>query len=165
MTTHRILKTLLLIATIACLVWLFVAYGEAQASSGACSAKQAHRAAVQAAKQAREAQRVYRATKVYSARYGKNVGRWVTLARRAGYSWYEFPTLMRVIDRESGGNPAIPNSCGSGALGLLQVMPEWAEGSKSDYWRQWHLSARWNRTNARETLRHCVHMAWSNWGE
>jgi len=125
----------------------------------------AHRAYVRAASRYREAQRVLSQTRTYSARYGAAVGRWLFPARRAGYAWWEMPILMRVIDRESGGNPAIPNASGSGALGLLQIMPEWADGSKGWYWKQWGLPSLWSRTSAWESLRHGSHMAWINWGE
>ena len=144
----------------------------ASAADGSCSVRdaraaslQARRAYVRAASRYREAQRVYRATIAYSEMYGPAVGRWVQLARRSGYRWDEMGILMRVIERESKGDPAIPNSQGSGALGLLQVMPEWADGSKQWYWDQWRLPALWDRTHAPTTLRHTVHMGWSNWGE
>ena len=144
----------------------------AAADTGACSvarAKRAYaaasRAVVRAKARKREACHVLSATRRYSGMYGASVGRWTRLARRSGYQWYEFGTLMRVIDRESNGCPTIPNAEGSGALGLLQVMPEWADGSKVDFWGTWDLPAKWDRTNPRQTLRHCVHMAWSNWGE
>jgi len=145
----------------------------AQASpAGACSIAQAKADVVAAKKrvaraEARltEAKRILAATRSYTSCYGASVGRWTRLGRRSGYTWGEFPTLMRVIDRESRGNPAVPNSGGSGALGLMQVMPEWADGSKDWYWDQWSLSAKWDRTNAPATLKHTVRMNWSNWGE
>jgi len=145
----------------------------AQASEpGACSVTKAHRAVhaahrayVRAASRYREAQRVLRATRAATSAFGSSVGRWVRSARRAGYAWWEMPILMRVIDRESGGDPSVPNAGGSGALGLIQIMPEWADGSKGWYWKQWGLPALWDRTSAWGSLRHGAHMSWSNWGE
>jgi len=158
-TTHRILKTLLLFAALACLVWLFVAYGEARASSGACSVKQAHRTAVEAAKTAREAERVYRATKAYSARYGKNTGRWVRLSRECDWPWAQIPQLMYVVDRESGGSPRAKNPT-STASGLLQFLAFHWDGTGDYGWQ-------FDPFNARQNLRHGYllykHCGWSPW--
>jgi len=144
----------------------------AATGTGPCSAKQAHRAVhaahrayVRAASRYREAKRVLSKTRAATSTFGSSVGRWVRLARRAGYAWWEMPILMRVVDRESEGDPSVPNTGGSGALGLLQIMPEWADGSKGWYWKQWRLHARWDRTSAWESLRHGSHMGWGNWGE
>lgn len=138
---------------------------------GACSAGEAtkayrlaHRAALRAEAREREARHVLRATLHYRDLYGGAVARWTRLARRSGYTWAEMPVLMLTIYDESRGDPEAVNTLGSGAVGLLQVMPEWADGSKVDYWNQWHLSASWDRTNPTQTLVHCSHMAWSNWG-
>jgi len=70
---------------------------------------------------------------------------------------------MRVIDRESGGDPSASN--GGVYIGILQIGAEWADGSKGWYWKQWGLPALWSRTSAWESLRHGSHMAWSSWGE
>lgn len=154
--------TLTCLAVVVCIGWAM-----ALPASGnvACSARQAKRDVVKARLHYIETKRVYRATVTYSELYSPGVGRWVRLARKAGYTWSEMPTLMRVIDRESEGNAGVPNIEGSGALGLLQVMPEWSNGSKVDYWKQWNLPAKWDRTDPWETLRHTVHMSWTNWGE
>lgn len=142
------------------------------APAGACTIAEArahkadaYRAYVRAAKRYREECRRLAAQKRYAELYGSAVARWTRLGRRVGYTWTELPTLMRVIDRESGGDPQIPNSAGSGALGLMQVMPEWADGSKGWYWDRWGLPALWDRTHAPATLSHTVHMDWSQWGE
>lgn len=144
----------------------------AATGTGACGVDQARhrvrdaeRAVARAQARLREARHVESATRDYSGLYGAGVARWVLASRRAGYAWWEMPILMRVIDRESEGDPSVPNAGGSGALGLLQVMPEWADGSKGWYWKQWGLPALWSRTSAWESLRHGSHMAWSNWGE
>jgi hypothetical protein len=100
-------------------------------------------------------------TVYYSGVYGTAVGRWVRLASRH-YSRAELATVMLVVDRESGGSPLAANP--SGALGLLQLMPEWADGSKDWYWSQWSLPARFDRTDPRATFQHATRMAWSNWG-
>lgn len=163
--------------TIAIILAVFICLiGDELASAttyeSACSVTEAHARVHKAARAARraearlaEARRVLGATRGYNALYGAGVARWVWLARQSGYQWWEFPILMRVIDRESSGSPTVPNADGSGALGMLQVMPEWADGSKGWYWKQWGLPAAWDRTSPVSTLRHCSHMAWSNWGE
>ena len=138
-------------------------------SFSACDARAAVRAAERNLERAKarlsEARHVESATRGYGILYGAGVSRWVRLARRSGYAWREMPILMRVIDRESGGNPSVPNGRGSGALGLLQIMSEWADGSKAWYWKPLGLTALWSRTSAWESLRHGAHMGWGNWGE
>jgi soluble lytic murein transglycosylase-like protein len=149
-TTHRIIKTLLLIGTLACLAWL-MATPPADATDGACGIPQAKRAALKAhkalvkAKAAdKEARHVLSATRYYSnhnyddfcGRHIEDpakVGRWVSLARKAGWPWSAMDTLMHVIARESSGYPGVPNSEGSGAAGLLQLMPGWYNGSYYDF--------------------------------
>src|SRR5665647_1617166 len=123
---------------------------------GACSVTQAHRAVhaahrayVRAASRYREAQRVLGATRAASDRYGHSVGRWVRLARCVGWPWGQIPTLMLVIDRESGGDPAAKNPA-STASGLLQFL--------SDWW-----SDRWNPFNPRVNLSH-GYRAWREVG-
>lgn len=70
-----------------------------------------------------EAKKVLTATRTYTALHGPAVGRWVRCSRRVGWQWSSIPTLMYVIDRESNGDPAVQNYMGSGATGLLQLMP------------------------------------------
>ena len=82
----------------------------------------------------REARATLDATRTYSRAYGVVVGRWTWLARDVGWPRDTLGTLMFVIDRESGGYPGIMNSQGSGAAGLLQLMPGWYTG-------QWGLPA------------------------
>lgn len=83
--------------------------------------RQARRAHARAERRLAEAKRVLAATRTYSAAYGANVGRWTRLARRVGWQWGCFPTLMLVIDRESGGDPHAANPTSS-ARGLVQLM-------------------------------------------
>ena len=123
---------------------------------GACSVTKAHRAAhaahrayVRAASRYREAQRVLRATRAASDRYGSNTGRWVRLARCVGWPWRQMPTLMLVIHRESGGNPRAKNPA-STASGLLQFLSSWWYG-------------KWNPFNPRVNLRH-GYRAWREGG-
>src|SRR5665647_200647 len=100
---------------------------------GACSVTKAHRAVhaahrvyVRAASRYREAKRVLSATRAAASLYGSGVARWVRLARGTGWPWSQIPTLMLVIDRESGGNPNAKNPT-STASGLLQLMSiHWA---------------------------------------
>lgn len=137
---------------------------------GAVTVRQAHRAvhmaeraAVRAQARLREARHVESATRCYSGLYGARVAGWVFAARRAGYAWWEMPILMRVVDRESGGDPSASN--GGVYIGILQVGAEWADGSKAWYWKPLGLPALWSRASAWESLRHGAHMAWGNWGE
>src|SRR5665647_2502320 len=131
------------------------------AEPGACSVTKAHRAVhaahrayVRAASRYREAQRVLRATRSASDRYGANTGRWVRLARCVGWPWGQMPTLMFVIDRESGGDPAAKNPA-STASGLLQFL--------SDWW-----SDRWDPFQPRANLRRGYlawrEIRWQPWG-
>lgn len=75
-----------------------------------------------------EARRVLSATRRYSSQYGPAVGRWAWLAADVSWAPSEWPTLFMVIDRESGGMPGVDNGAGSGAAGLLQLMPGWYSG-------------------------------------
>ena len=142
---------LVFVVAIVLLVAFFVATGHALATSPACPTWKAERdvraarAGVQRAeRRLAEARRVLTATRGYTAQYGSSVGRWTRAARRAEWPWPEFPTLMRVMGRESGGNPRIlcggyvlPLSAGDGqyddrAGGLMQVKPaprHWADPS------------------------------------
>ena len=70
----------------------------------------------------RDAQRVLTATRHYESAYGINVARWVWLADDVGWPYSTWPTLMMVVERESGGSPKALNAS-SGAAGLLQFMP------------------------------------------
>ena len=127
-------KTVLVLVLWLC---LFAGWSGANASApaGSCSVTQAKRD-VAAAKRAvaraearlREARHVLSSTRQYVSEYGSGVGRWTRLARRVGWPWPQFPTLMYVINRESGGNPAVYNYQGSGCAGLLQLAPVHYQG-------------------------------------
>lgn len=127
-----------------------------QSPNGSFSARDA-RADVRAAERhleraearLREARHVLSATRAYSTLYGTSVGRWVRLARRAGWQWPQLPTLMLVIHRESGGNPCARNPA-STASGLLQFLASW-----------W--SSRWNPMDPKVTLAH-GYRAWRDVG-
>lgn len=54
-------------------------------------------------------------------RHGDAVARWYTLV--ASYSDWDVCTGLHIIDLESGGDPNIWNSQGSGACGLWQTLP------------------------------------------
>jgi hypothetical protein len=81
----------------------------------------------------RTARTVLGATRTYSDRYGRVVGRWAWLAADVGWPAAQWPTLFMVIDRESGGYPSIMNSQGSGAAGLLQLMQGFYAGDYYDF--------------------------------
>jgi soluble lytic murein transglycosylase-like protein len=83
------------------------------------------------------------------------VGRWVRLARRAGWPWAEFGTLMRIVDAESNGQPAAVNSS-SGCAGLLQLHPCWYAG-------RWHFDPTIARLNLRYGLRVWRLSGWGAW--
>lgn len=112
-----------------------------------------------------EARRIERATRTYSAydysgfagRYVDPVpvGRWVRLARRVGWEWGTIERLMCIIARESSGYPGVSNSQGSGATGLLQIMP----GNVSQPWR---LSE--PAYNLRSGLKLYRDAGWGQWG-
>ena len=88
--------------------------------------RDAKRAVNRAERRLAEAKRVLAATKTYSGTYGSSVGRWTRLSRRTGWAWTCLPTLMLIIDRESGGDPNADNPVSS-ASGLLQLMSiHWA---------------------------------------
>ena len=95
--------------------------------------KVAERELAQAKLRLRDARHVESQTRLYSARYGSVVGRWVWLADDVGWPDSQWPTLFLVIDRESGGYPGIMNSQGSGAAGLLQLMAGWYAGDYYDF--------------------------------
>jgi hypothetical protein len=100
-----------------------------------------------------EARHVLRATRYYSTHdysdfagrhvQPRPVGRWVWLARDTGWKWDDIDMLMHIIARESSGYPEVPNGQGSGAMGLLQWMPQWYNGA-------WHEP--FDPTNPRASL-------------
>ena len=151
------------------LLWSLLVAGAGAAPASAyegVSVKHAHRHVVVAqrdlarAKAAlRDARDVERATRLYSSRYGDVVGRWVWLADDVGWPDPERPTLFFVMDRESGGFEAIPNAAGSGALGLLQEMPDFY---------LWYGVPWYDRADARQNLRVGLiawrHDRWGPWG-
>jgi hypothetical protein len=139
---------------------LFASPGPALASDGACSLREARshvhnaeRVLERAKTRLREARHVADATRTYSALYGTSVGRWVHLARRVGWPWSQMGTLLRVVDRESGGNPYAKNPV-STASGLLQFLSGWWAG-------------KWNPFDPRQSLRHGWYAVrdggWSPW--
>lgn len=115
----------------------------------ACPAWQAERD-VRAARQAleraekrlAEAKRVLSATRTYNAQYGTSVGRWVRLSRRVGWPWSQMPTLMYVVDRESGGNPYAKNPV-STASGLMQFLSFWWYGKWDPFDPRQNLAHGW----------------------
>lgn len=125
--------------------------GAASAQSQSCSPKQAlrelrvaHRAVLRAERREKEARHVYKATVIYSVHNYDDfamrhiedpakVGRWVRLARKAGWEWGNIDTLMHVVARESSGSASVENGEGSGATGLLQLMPGWYAGDYYDF--------------------------------
>lgn len=119
--------------------------GRAQALTGACSVSQAQddlvaarRALERAERRLAEARFVLAATTRYTTAYGASVGRWVRLARRVSWPKAQFPTLMFVIYRESGGDPYAQNP--SGAAGLLQLMPIHWSGRFDPYYPRSNLA-------------------------
>lgn len=114
---------LLFVLALAIAAIIFIAAGPDPAgASGACSVREARRIMVRERAQYREAVRVYNATRHYSEAYRADVGRWVRLSRRCGWSWSAMPTLMYVLERESKGQPRAVNPA-SGASGLMQLIP------------------------------------------
>ena len=109
--------------------------------------------AVKRAGPTREERYVARQTKLYSARYGRAVGRWVGLARRVGWTKSQLPTLMKVIYRESRGNPNARSASGY-YVGLVQFGRHWVKG------RDW-------RTDPKESLQRCLNsvnaVGWVHW--
>jgi soluble lytic murein transglycosylase-like protein len=95
--------------------------------------KHAKRDLARAKAHLREAQATLSDTRRYIGAYGVNVGRWVWLAGDVGWPRGELGTLMFVIERESGGSPLSDNTQGSGAAGLLQLMPGWYAGDYYDF--------------------------------
>jgi hypothetical protein len=123
-----------LVLTLLVVLTICLAPGVASASE-ACPAWKAERDVEQARialrkaeRRLAEAKRILTATRGYTASFGSSVGRWVRLSRRVGWSWATMPTLMMVVDRESGGDPGVFNYQGSGCAGLLQLAPCHYEG-------------------------------------
>lgn len=156
-----IVLALLIVAT------FLVAASAADAAYEGVSVKHARAHVRQAARRVREAnaalseaRRVLTATRRYSScdytsfagRYvePKNVGRWVWLASNVGWPVSTWPTLFGVIARESSGDPGVPNAGGSGALGLLQEMPDFY---------LWYGLPYYDRANPRANL-HAGLVAW-----
>ena len=115
--------------------------------SGACTARQAkvhlraaHRATLRAQRREREARHVLSATRAYGRSYGMATARWVRLARRVGWRWAQFPALMFIVHRESGGDPRAQNPT-STASGLMQFLSSWWAG-------------RWDPMDPRASLYH-----------
>jgi hypothetical protein len=73
----------------------------------------------------------------------------VRLARRVGWPGGQIPELLRIVDRESGGNPHAKNPT-STASGLMQFLAEWWAG-------------KWDPFCARANLRH-GYLAWRKVG-
>lgn len=132
---------------------LIVVAGDELASAttygSACSVSEAHARVHRAEARLAEARRVLSATRGYNALYGAGVARWVWLSRQVGWPWAQVPTLMMVVSRESGGNPAAKNPC-STASGLLQFLQDWWYG-------------KWDPFNPRSNLR-AGYRAWTKVG-
>ena len=132
-------------------------------ASDTCSVRQARRTMARERAQYREALHVYRATRYYSDLYRPDVGRWVRLARRCGWTWADMPWLMRQMEQESNGQP-----CPNGSRdGFLQILPYWwdfhASPNAADYWAAKGLPFPWDATSPRQTLIHARVMDRSNW--
>lgn len=82
-------------------------------------------------------------------------GPWGALAVSVGWSEEELPTLRRIIEAESGGNPRAYNSS-SGCAGLLQLHPCWY----NDYW---HFDPYDPRLNLLYGLKVKRMYGWSQW--
>lgn len=112
------------------------AFAFAPAHTQTVGPRAAHRAVVRAEAALREARHVESATRYYSkcdysAFAGRHVepaavGRWVFLARSAGWQWPQIDMLMHIIARESSGSRTAKNPS-STASGLLQELSmHWA---------------------------------------
>lgn len=153
----RLIGTITLII-LAVLILVTLAAGPALAGDS-CSVRQARREMVKARAEYREAVRVYEATKRYTRTYGKNVGRWVKLARRTSWPQSTWPHLFYVIDRESGGSPKAKNPA-STASGLLQFLAFHWDGSGDYGWRFDPFDPRENLRYGYRLYRKC---GWSPW--
>jgi hypothetical protein len=132
-------KAVLLIGIVLCILWLAVASAaHAGNYEDARSVRDTHSRVTRLANELREARHVEGATRYYSTHdysdfAGRTVapvpvGRWVWLARDVGWQWSQIDMLMHIIARESSGSPTVTNTQGSGATGLLQLMPGWYAG-------------------------------------
>ena len=133
----RVRKVAVVLIGVAMLILLLVAAGKAEAGETRSVRQLTHRVE-RLSEELREAKHVLRETRYYShhdysdfaGRYVEPgpVGRWVWLAREVGWPWSTIDNLMHIIARESSGCATVPNSQGSGATGLLQLMPMHWEG-------------------------------------
>jgi hypothetical protein len=154
---------LIVVVVLAALIVLtyLVATSAADAAYEGVSVKHARAHVQQAARRVREAQktladarRVLTATRRYSAQYGPAVSRWTWLSRDTGWGWSEIPQLLFIVDRESGGSESILNAQGSGACGLLQILPS----NVTQPWRLVH-----GRYNLGQGLRLWRIAGWQPW--
>lgn len=158
------MKSAILVALIAATVFSVGASGEpARAAQGACpiwqaerDVKAAKRAVARAEARLREARRVLAATERATALYGARTGRWARLARRVGWPWPQFPTLMRVMDAESNGSYTAANPY-SGCAGLMQLAACWWSGIGNPY------DPKFNLRRSLYVQRHCGWGAWSTY--
>lgn len=93
----------------------------------AVSVREASKAVAALEKKLAAAEVVLKNTKLYTSKYGGNVGRWVWLAGHTEWPRSSWGNLFYVINRESRGLPTAHNP--SGASGLLQCMPGWYTGA------------------------------------
>ena len=128
------MKVLLAICT---LCVLFAWPATAFADNGVCTVadanqmvKRAEAKLLRAQQELREAKRVLAATKEFSSFYGSRVGRWVNLCRRSGFSWPNIAICMKVINRESRGDP---KAFSGYYAGLWQMSPSWWLGRFDPY--------------------------------
>ena len=108
--------------------------GAPATAHGPLSVAQARSALAKAHAAYLEAQRVYAATRTYSARYGSPVGRWSRDALLAGWPTGQLDKLLGIVRRESMGQPRCVEPS-SYASGLLQFLPFWWNGSGDLHWR------------------------------
>ena len=152
-------RTLIFLGLLCCC--LFASLPAAAAGTqGAASIKAVHRDTQKARAIYLDAVRVEERTSLYSRRYRPDVGRWVRLARRAGWSWSSFDWLMRQIEQESKGDPRCNHD------GLLQITAPWHDGSDASaaaLFKKHHLSYPWDATNPWQTFLHAKVMDRSNW--
>ena len=111
-----------LVLVLACGMLLALPCVAGAAPDESLGVKAASRATAQAYREYRDAVVVEKGTRLYTARHGANVGRWVSLADDVGWPRSEWGQLFYVIDRESGGSQHAVNPS-SGCYGLLQLHP------------------------------------------
>jgi hypothetical protein len=119
----------------------------------------AHRAAVRAERRADLARYAAHQTRAITARYGKNVGRWVTLALDVGWPRSTLGQLAYIIHRESGGSPGAKNPA-STASGLLQMLAFHWDGSGDYGWSFDPFNPRQNLAYGHRLYLKC---GWSPW--